>query len=434
MRRSLNAFLLTTLAFGGGLVGGTTLVREAAARAGSGYTGLDTLARALSTMEDRYVEPIPTEQLVVDAITGMADARDTHTRYLDPETWRAMQVRTEGEEVGAIGLRVFVDGGEARIEHLTPGGPAELAGLVEGDVILPGGVLGAELGSAEEIEERFQGPVDSTLALTVRRGDEVLQVLVVRDVVREPATEGELLEPGLAYLRLTHFQREAAHDLQHSLDELGAEEPLTGAIIDLRGNGGGLLEEAVAMLDLFLSEGELAAVSGRLASETQRFEASEATPFADLRLVVLLDGGSASASELLAGSLAQRQRATLVGSRSYGKGSVQRVYAFEDGSALKLTVARYLLAGGLPIKDGEGLYPDVEVHRPLVPGGDLARLEAAIEALPPGERERLLPLLEPVASRLEAPEQPVQWRGGLQERLSLDPQLRASVEALRSLQ
>lgn len=436
MRRTLTAFLLTLTAFGGGLLSGTLLVREAAARVGEGYVGLDTLARAMGTIEARHVEPVGTEELVEDALRGMAAGRDAHTAYLDRETWGAMKDRTEGEAPGGVGLSLAPapDGG-VEVARVTPGGPAALAGVEVGDLLLEPAPPGTAEADLVALEASLAGEVGTPLELLLSRDGEELRLTLVRDRVREPATVGERTADGVALVQVVHFQREAAADLARTLEALAAEGPLAGLVLDVRGNGGGLLEEAVAMLDLFVAEGELARVDGRLPEETQAFTATAATPHAELPLVVLVDGGSASASELLAGSLQALGRARLVGSPTYGKGSVQRVYTFEDGSALKLTVARYHLPGGATIADGVGLQPEVEVHRAAAAHSELGALEAELadleDRLAEGESARLRELLEPLKERLSVEVVPVPRRAELDTRLREDPQLAAAVALLR---
>ncbi len=418
--------MFTGLAFGGGLMGGSALVQEAAARSGEGYTGLDTLARALHTIQTRHVDELSTEELVQDAITGMADARDRHTRYLDAETWTAMQARTEGEVEGDIGLRLMVgEQDELLVDRVVPGGPADLGGLREGDTL----VLNEEMSALPpaqvlaQLESGFVGEPGSAVVIKVVRDGEALALTAVRDLVREPGAEVDWLAPGIAHARIVHFQREAGTDLRRGLQKLEEEQPLTGVVLDVRDNGGGLLEEAVAILDLFVDEGELVRVDGRLEAEREVFDATPGAPWVDLPLLVLVDGGTASASEIVAGSLQAMGRAELVGTDSYGKGSVQRIYAFEDGSALKLTVARYSLPGGLLIEDGDGLQPEHRVLRAAPADSPLGELQAKVSLLPTEQRAELEPLVAALSTSGDPDQVSVPWRGPPNGRLQHDPQL-----------
>lgn len=425
MRQTLTAFLLTSVAFAGGLLGGTTVVHHAHASSSEPYAGIDTLARALATIESQYIEVRATEDLVHDAIRGITRGLDTHSVFLVPSDYGDLRGRTEGVRAG-VGVQLDRDADGWLLARVYSGGPAALAGLRGGERLET--IEGSPVTALDEAAVRalLGGELESTVTLGVSTAAGSRTVTVVRDTVREPATVHARNAAGVGYVRLVHFQREAAADLRRSLAVLEQEGALEGLVLDVRGNAGGLLEEAIAMVDLFVEEGPIVRIEGRDDAEREAFSATAGGTRAGLKLVVLIDGGSASASEILAGALQARGRATLVGSPSYGKGSVQRVYEFEDGAALKLTVARYVLPSDTQIEDGEGLQPDVMVRRAPAADSPLGRLNAEVDHLPPEDRARITPLLADLDTN-EDERAAVTWMGPLATREAVDPQLRQAM-------
>jgi len=425
VRQTLTAFLLTSAAFAGGLLGGTTVVHRAHASSGGSYDGIDTLARALATVETQYIEARSTEDLVYDAVRGITRGLDAHSVFLGPSDYGDLRGRTEGVRAG-VGVQLDRDADGWLLARVYAGGPAALAGLQGGERLET--VEGSAVTELDEeaVRALLDGELESAVALGVSDAAGSRTVTVVRDTVREPATMHARSASGVGYVRLVHFQREAAADLRRSLELLEQEGKLEGLVLDVRGNAGGLLEEAIAMVDLFVEEGPIVRIEGRDDAERDSFSATSSGTRSELKLVILIDGGSASASEILAGALQARGRATLVGSPTYGKGSVQRVYEFEDGAALKLTVARYVLPGDTRIVDGEGLRPDVLVRRAAAADSPLGRLSAEVAHLPPEERARITPLLTELDVN-EDERSPVIWMGSLATRQANDPQLQLAM-------
>ena len=245
-----------------------------------------------------------------------------------------------------------------------------------------------------------------------------------------PGVAVESIADGFAYVRIEHFRRNVAHEVDRRLGELESQRPLRGVIVDVRDNPGGLLEEAVAVVDLFESEGEIVSTEGRDGALVERHDATPASSDRDAKLVVLTNERSASASEIVAGALQLSHRATIVGTRTYGKGSVQQVFPMEDGSALKLTVARYALAGGSTI-EGVGVAPDREVPFVSAPATTPLRKDIDALAIDGAARDRLLADVAALEPMLPVPgPPPVPWAGTFAERRQHDPQLEAAWAAI----
>jgi carboxyl-terminal processing protease len=433
MRQTLKAFTLVAGAFAGGLIGGSSIVRSAWASATESYDGLNTLARAMTTIESSYVEELQTLELVHAAVQGMVDDLDPHSVWLPPKEYQRLQERADGRYLG-IGIELGAFGEVSPvIDRVLPRGPAALAGIQPGDLLIA--IDGEEVSSltSAEVLENLNGPQGASVQLTLLRGGVPVPLTVVRDEVLEISVEGELLEPGWGYLRLKHFSRRVATETELALSRMAKEQPLHGVILDLRDNPGGLITEAVELVDLFISEGLIVQTRGRDATQIESFEATAAeSDRSALPIVVLVNGGSASASELVAGALQDIGRATVIGESTYGKGSMQHVYEFEDGSALKLTVARYYLPGGESIEPGVGVTPDVEVALQGAPDQLRALQEAVAElSIPSEERQRLEAMVDALPLRDGDSTTPPPWTGTLAERLEADPQLQAAWEHLR---
>lgn len=376
-------------AFAAGLAAGAAIgVAASAMAAGNPYAGLDTFARVLSHVQSWYVEPTDQETLVHRALEGMIASLDPHSRFLDPAAYRRVREDAAGEYVG-IGATTASEPCGFRVVGLVPGGPAERAGVVLGDCIVAIDETRLAGLGVDAASERVRGREGEAAVLVLARGAEELRIPVLRARVVEPSTEVGMVPPGVAYLRLHSFGDHAAEELAAGVRGLGA---VRAAVLDLRGNPGGRIDEAVRVADLFLGEGPAMSTRGRAdgaKTYTTRDDAGDWT----WPLAVLVDGGSASSTEILAGVLRDRGRAKLVGAPTFGKGSVQSIFGFEDGSALKLTVSRYTLPAGEAIADGQGLRPDVEVA-----GGapELARLPLA-------ERARRDPQLARALADVAAP-------------------------------
>lgn len=415
-----------------GLVSGSAAGVAAVARAQDPYEGLELFARALTTIQNDYVEEVDTKALVDAAIDGMVDSLDEHSHWLSTSQMRSLQEDTDGAYDG-IGVEVKAAEDGVVITKILPGSPALREGLSAGDRILK--VNGKDLAglSIRSVHEEFEGPRGTEAVLTVVRTGWTgpKEIPTLRDEVHVPAVEGAFLAPGLAYIRLVQFQNEAAKETEEELGKLLIKAPIQGLILDLRDNTGGLLDEAVGVTDLFLDEGPIVSTRGRTEAPKD-FEATPGGLDPTVPIVVLVNGLSASASEIVAAALQDAGRARLVGTRTYGKGSVQSLYRNPDDSALKLTIARYYTRSGKTIDDHEGRIPEVEV--PFEVAGPARDLEdrLARSELPSDEKAAMLELLAKVAHDPHTPAT-IAWDTPATERLKSDPQMEAALAELSAL-
>ncbi len=425
--RSLRAFLVVGLTLFAGLFLGLATIVSASAKGRDQYAGLESLSKALATIQQSYVEETDTADLVRHAIAGLVAGLDAHSVWLDPTEYAEMKNRTEGEGVG-VGLVLTVDAAGVLVSRVIAGSPGELAGVRAGDLLAT--VDGTAIGDLDSAIAALAGERGSPVVLGLVRGHASLEVRAVRDRVIDPGVAVESIEDGFAYVRIEHFRRNVAHEVDRRLGELESRAPLRGVIVDVRDNPGGLLEEAVALVDLFERGGEIVSTQGRDEALVERHDATASSGDRDAKLVVLTNERSASASEIVAGALQLSHRATIVGARTYGKGSVQQVFPMEDGSALKLTVARYALAGGSTI-EGIGVAPDRDV--PFVQAPATTQLREDIDALAKNgaARDRLLADVAALEPALPVPgPPPVPWIGTFAERRQQDPQLEAAWAAI----
>lgn len=409
------------------LLAGAWTGARAADRARDPYAPLDTLARALTLVERNYVEEVPLEALVEHAIDGMLEPLDPHSQWFTADEYRAFQAENEGSYQG-IGVEVRTQAEGVWISRVLPGGPAERDGLLADDLLLA--VDGKPLAGLDldEVAALLKGPRGTPVKLTVRRAgwDAPRELSTVRDRIYTPALEVARLPGEVGYIRLIQFQEELGAELGRSIEGLDAPSPLRGLVLDLRDNPGGLLDEAVAVVDLFQDEGVIVSTRSRIEGEVVH----TATPGGvrpDLRVAVLVNGMSASASEIVAAALQDTGRARLFGVRTYGKGSVQSVFANRDQSALKLTIGRYYTPSGAPIGDRAGREPDVVVRWPASPSAkDALRARLSAAALPEEERDALLALVEQLNAD-PSEEARIPWGQPPASRLEADPQLKAAV-------
>jgi carboxyl-terminal processing protease len=324
------------------------------------------MARSLlEEVEDRvrseYVEPVTKEQLDLAAVDGMVASLDPHSAFLDPAEYEAMRVSTAGHYSG-VGLEVAVRDGRIAVVAPIDGSPADRAGVRSGDILLAIDDRTVAGGTLEETIERMRGFVGSTVRLTVERSGEPepLQFALERSEVRVRTVRAEPLPGRYGYLRVTHFTDATPRDFDRALAGLQSAAPLRGLVLDLRGNPGGVLESSVSVADEFLDSGVIVRAEGRTAESRFVLRATEGDALRSAPLVVLIDRGSASGAEIVAGALRDHGRATLMGERTFGKGSVQTVMPLANGQALKLTTSRYYTPSGSSLHE-RGLEPDVSL-------------------------------------------------------------------------
>ena len=343
---------------------------QAKGRAENGvYQRLSVFARVLNYVETNYVDPVDSETLIYGAIKGLLDTLDPHSNFLPPDVFKELKIDTTGEYQG-LGLIIDYDetspDGSFIIQEVIPGGPADKVKLRRGDALLKiDGVTLAGM-SMQEATRLLRGPIGSVVQLTVRgAADETLrEIPLVRAVVRLTAVDSTTYPP-LGYIRIKAFQNQTARDVRRTVNHWMTQSPpaVRGIVLDLRNNPGGLLDEAVGVADIFMDKGVIVSVEGRNTMVAERSMAHKENTYASVPLALLMNGGSASAAEVLAGALQDTSRALVVGSRSYGKGSVQNIIDLEDGSGLKLTVARYFTPKHRSIH-GVGIEPDLNVSDP----------------------------------------------------------------------
>ena len=319
------------------------------------------LAEVMERVKRDYVEPIDDAELLESAIRGMVRDLDAHSEYLDASEYRDIRVSTTGSYTG-VGVEVAeVDG---RLLIITPiaGSPAALAGIRRGDELLAVDGRAVDPGDRRGTLQRLRGQAGSRVKLTVRRDDEAIDYRIRRQIIRMASVHRKLLKPNYGYVRLAQFNENTARELSRSVDELQEENDgmLDGLVIDLRDNPGGVLDSAVDVTDLFLDAGIIVSAEGRSADARFRRSAHRGDILDGSPIVVLVNSGSASASEIVAGALQDHGRATIVGTETFGKGLVQTVMPLSRGRAIKLTTSRYYTPSGDSIQD-VGIQPDVWV-------------------------------------------------------------------------
>ena len=360
--------LACACAFAGGLAASHLAGAAGPSARYSPYKKLNVFTRVLSYIENNYVEDVDQEKLVYGAIEGMVSRLDPHSEFMDPERYKAMKSETSGEFSG-VGIQVEKKQNDRDLVVIAPieGTPAARAGLQTGDHIVKIDDNSTDDLSIDDAVRLMQGPRGSHVRLTVNRKGwpQPKEFNLVRDLIRIISVKGQMLEPGLAWVRVTQFQDRTDQLLREELDRLEEQSPgghLRGLVLDLRDNPGGLLDQAVRVADEFIDSGLIVKTvgkGGRVIDEEKAHARGTRTGFP---IICLINGGSASASEIVAGALQDHQRALLMGTQSFGKGSVQTVIELDDGSGLKLTIARYLTPSGRSIQE-RGITPDVWVEQ-----------------------------------------------------------------------
>jgi len=335
------------------------------------------LGFVIDRIRDSYVESVDEGQLTEDAIRGMLKGLDEHSRYLDGDQFSELEAQTSGH-FGGVGIEIgLVDG---YITVLTPmdNTPADRAGIAAGDVLLKLDDTPMKGTSLTDAAKLLRGAPGTSLELQVRRGDnpEPLRFHLVRTTIEVNSVGSRLLEPGIGYLRIVQFQATTGSDLKRALDKLSQPAPLKGLILDLRNNPGGVLKASVDVADTFLTEGTIVYTQARRPSSQLNEVAAGKDRLDGAPIVVLINSGSASASEIVAGALQDHHRAVIMGSHSYGKGTVQTVMPLKNHHAIKLTTARYFTPSGRSIQD-TGIQPDIVMEGV----DDRTLLEEAVLAL-----------------------------------------------------
>ena len=330
------------------------------------YRQLNLFGDVFERVRADYVEEVSDSELIEAAINGMLSSLDPHSRYLNAKSFEDMQTQTRGE-FGGLGIEVTMDD-NGFVKVITPidDTPAQRAGLVPGDFVthLDGeSILGLTLAEAVD---KMRGPIDSGIVLTIQRpgAEASFDVEIIRAVIRIRSVRVRMEDDDVAYVRISSFSEKTTRDLEREIDKLRDEyrDTLKGLVLDLRNNPGGLLDQAVSVSDSFLVQGEIVSTRGRRPDSIQRFNAKSGDLIDGMPMIVLINGGSASASEIVAGALQDHHRAIVLGTRSFGKASVQTVIPLGGHGAMRLTTARYYTPAGTSIQ-ARGIHPDIVVEQ-----------------------------------------------------------------------
>ena len=326
------------------------------------YESLEAFTNVLSIVKKNYVEDVDTKNLVTGAINGMLSSLDPHSAYLTPDLYKELQMDTQGR-FGGLGIEITIKNGVLTVVSPIEDTPAFKAGVKPGDMIFKIEDEFTKDMTLVDAVKKMRGPRGTKIKISIKREGvpELIDFTLVRDTIRVQSVRSRTLEEGYGYVRLAQFQERSDRDLQKALEKLAAEKGgIKGLVLDLRNNPGGLLTQAVRVTDLFLDSGLIVYTEGRIESQKQKYFAQKDGTWTDFPMVVLVNGGSASASEIVAGALQDHKRAVVLGTKTFGKGSVQTILPLDDNSALRLTTARYFTPNGRSIQN-LGIVPDIVV-------------------------------------------------------------------------
>ena len=364
------AVLLAVLFSGGGGV------RKVGAVPKDSYEGLENFTNILTLIQKNYVDEVETKQLIEGAINGMLASLDPHSAYLTPDLYKELQVDTKGS-FGGLGIEITSRNGMLTIVSPIEDTPAYRAGLKSGDQIMKiDGEFTKDMTLVDAVK-KMRGPKETKVTLTLKRETqaELFDVTLTREIIKIRSVKSKMLDPGYGYVRVTQFQERTDDDLERALKALDKEAGgVQGLVLDLRNDPGGLLTQAVKVSDLFLDSGLIVYTDGRLENQRQKYFAHKPGTWSEFPMVVLVNSGSASASEIVAGALQDHKRALVLGTTTFGKGSVQTILPLDDNSALRLTTARYYTPSGRSIQ-ATGIVPDIVMDQsPLLAKADKSGL------------------------------------------------------------
>jgi carboxyl-terminal processing protease len=370
--------------------------QSAYAAAADTYRQLNLFGDVFDKIRDDYVEKPDEAKLIEAAINGMLSSLDPHSSYMDAKAYRDMQVQTKGE-FGGLGIEVTEEDGLIKVVSPIDDTPAAKAGILSGDIISAIDDESTQGLTLDQAVDRMRGAVNSAVRLKILRGParEVKEFKIIRDIIKVQSVRSHVEADDIGYVRITQFTEQTADGLKSAMEKFRNEIPadkFKGYILDLRNNPGGLLDQSIEVVNAFIDRGEIVSTRGRNPDDAQRFNAR---PGGDLSggkpLVVLINGGSASASEIVSGALQDHKRATLIGTRSFGKGSVQTIMPLGQDGALRLTTARYYTPSGRSIQ-AKGIAPDIEILEDVpedLKGKDDTKGEASLKGhLKNGEDEK----------------------------------------------
>ena len=325
------------------------------------YKKIDLFGEVLEKINKEYVDEINQSESMDAAIDGLLQSLDPYSAYMSPEIFNEMQTETSGE-FGGLGIEVNMESGVVKVISPIDDTPASRAGIKAGDYIIKIDDIQVQGKSLSEAVDLMRGPVGSSIILTVRRigQKKALKFEIVREIIQIKSVKADLLKNNVGYLRLTSFNENSGDQIRKQIREFEKNENINSYILDLRNNPGGLLSQAIRISDFFLDNGEIVSTKSRKASENRKWFAKKGDLIGGKTLVVLINYGSASASEIVAGALQDHKRAIILGENSYGKGSVQSIIPLKNKGAIRLTVAKYYLPSGKSISE-VGVSPDIEI-------------------------------------------------------------------------
>ena len=326
------------------------------------YKKIDLFGEVLEKINREYIDEINQSESMDSAINGLLQSLDPYSSYMSPEILEEMQTETSGE-FGGLGIEVSMEAGVVKVISPIDDTPASKAGIKAGDYIVKINDTQVQGKSLSEAVELMRGPVGSSIELTVRRRGEkkALTFNITREIIEIQSVKSELLEENIGYIRLTSFNENSSDQIEKQIKKLKKNKNLNSFILDLRNNPGGLLNQAIRISDFFLENGEIVSTKSRKKSDNRKWFAKKGDITDGKTLLVLINYGSASASEIVAGALKDHKRAIVVGENSYGKGSVQSIIPLKNRGAIRLTVAKYYLPSGKSISE-VGVRPDIEVN------------------------------------------------------------------------
>ena len=325
------------------------------------YKKLDLFGEVLEKINKEYVDEINQSESMDSAINGLLQSLDPYSAYMSPEIFNEMQTETSGE-FGGLGIEVSMESGVVKVISPIDDTPASRAGIKAGDYIVKINDVQVQGKSLSEAVDLMRGPVGSGIELTIRRRGERKALIfnVVREIIQIQSVKADILEKSIGYLRLTSFNENSGKQIEREIKKLEKNKDVKSYILDLRNNPGGLLSQAIKISDFFLDNGEIVSTKSRKPSENRKWFAKKGDLTNGKVLIVLINYGSASASEIVAGALKDHKRAILLGENSYGKGSVQSIIPLKNDGAIRLTVAKYYLPSGKSISE-VGVSPDIEI-------------------------------------------------------------------------
>ena len=325
------------------------------------YKKIDLFGEVLEKINNEYVDEIDQSKSMDSAINGLLQSLDPYSAYMSPESFGEMQTETSGE-FGGLGIEVGMEAGVVKVISPIDDTPASKAGIKAGDYIVKINNIQVQGKSLTEAVELMRGPVGSSIEITVRRRNKKKALIfnIVREIIEIKSVKSETIEDNIGYIRLTSFNENSSEQIKNKINDLKKNKKLKAYILDLRNNPGGLLSQAIKISDFFLDNGEIVSTKSRQASENRKWFAKKGDITNGKNLIVLINYGSASASEIVAGALKDHKRAIIIGENSYGKGSVQSIIPLKNRGAIRLTVAKYYLPSGKSISK-IGITPDIEV-------------------------------------------------------------------------